>query len=110
VETAFLKSIDDAASQALAGMIEGQEFTEPLEMKTAWSRFMMSLLVRHPEALMEMRQRLRVKIQDLYAQTRNPNEPESFTDHIGVEEAKELSRLHGSLLMDLVQDSKLRRG
>jgi hypothetical protein len=109
LETAFLKSIDDAASQALAGMIEGQDFTEPLEMKTAWSRFMMSLLVRHPEALKEMKQRLQVNVQDAYRQTRKPNEPERFEDNQEKSRSKELGRLHGSLLVDLVQDSKLAR-
>jgi hypothetical protein len=78
-------------------------------MKTAWSRFMMSLLVRHPEALKEMKQRLRVNVQDAYRQIRKSNEPERFEDNQEKSKSKELERLHGSLLVDLVQDSKLAR-
>ena len=81
VETQFLKSIDNAASKALAGMMEGQEFSEPTEMKTAWSRFLMSLLVRHPEALSEIKKRLRVNVQGAYTLTRKADEPERLEDN-----------------------------
>jgi hypothetical protein len=90
-------------------MLEGQEFTEPLEMKTAWSRFLMSLLVRHREALEEIKKRLRVNVQDVYRQRRKPDEPERFEDNEESSSSEELGRLHGSLLVDLVQDSKLAR-
>ena len=109
VENEFLRLVDTAASQALVEMLEGQQRIEPSEMKTAWSRFMMSLLVRNPEALLEMQQQLHDKVRSLYSQTLRPDEPGNFEGHLGAYGASELNRLPKSLLVDLVQDSKVAR-
>jgi hypothetical protein len=109
VEVQFLKATDDAASQALTAMIQGQEFSRPVAMKTAWSRFLMSLLLRHPEALEKMKEQLRVNVQNAYELTRKPDAPKRFEDDEELAGLNEVGRLHGSLLIDLVQDSKLGR-
>jgi len=50
VEDLFMKPSDGLAAEALLCFLEDREFPK-LQMRTSWSRFMLSLMVRYPEAM-----------------------------------------------------------
>jgi hypothetical protein len=70
---------------------------------------LMSLFLRHPEALDRIKGQLRESVQGQYERTRKVGEPERFEDSDRLMETNELGRLHGSLLIDLIQYSKFGR-
>jgi hypothetical protein len=97
------------ASDALRAFIADQLFAKPGEMRTSWSRFVLSLLLRYPESLEEMKRQLRDNVEKVYAQTRKETEPPTFAEYETAHGIDELTRLHGKLLMDLMKDSRIGR-
>ena len=68
VETRFLKDADNLGAVALRAFVENRDLD--LALRTAWSRFTISLLLRNPEAVEEMKTRLRQNVQKQYDKTR----------------------------------------
>src|SRR5712691_4401578 len=68
IETKLLKPTDGLAADALKALAEGREFAKPTQMRTAWCRFILSLMLRFPEALAEMKKQLRNNVQKAYEQ------------------------------------------
>jgi hypothetical protein len=106
IETKFLKPADGLASDALRAFIDDQPFAKPAQMRTSWSRFVMSLMLRYPESIDEMKRQLRENVQRAYAETRKETDPPTFEKYEAVQGTSELARVHGKLLMDLMQDSR----
>jgi hypothetical protein len=78
-------------------------------MRHAWTRFVLSLLIRYPESVSEMKLHLRKNVERLYLETRKPEEPETFAEYEAKMETNELARLHAKLMMDLMLDSRMGR-
>lgn len=86
IEKQFLLQADGKAAQALQRLLDGQaEFNH--ELRSAWSRFVMTLLHRNPERMDEIRSRVaqhypevleQVRLQ--YNAMRTPNSPETFEE------------------------------
>jgi hypothetical protein len=81
LETEFLKKADDLASRALCRMLAG-DMDLSQEMKSAWSRFILSLLHRTPEAMERALARVSARyveeieaIRTEYISLRGPNDP-----------------------------------
>ena len=110
IETLFLKPSDGLAAEALQCFVEEREFPRPGPMRTSWSRFMLSLMLRYPEAVEHMKAQLRASVQKMYLQTRRPEEPETFAEYEALHGTHAyMARIHGKLLMDLMQDSRMGR-
>jgi hypothetical protein len=78
-------------------------------MRHSWTRFILSLMVRYPEAIDAMKRQLRENVQKVYAETRKQTDPPTFEEYEAVNGTEEMARLHGKLLMDLMQDSRMGR-
>ena len=109
IETKFLKPADGLAAEALRAFINDQPFTKPAKMRTSWSRFVLSLLLRYPESIEEMKRRLRENVERMYAETKKETDPPTFKEYEAIYGTDEMVRLHGKLLIDLMQDSKMGR-
>lgn len=108
VEVLFLKPSDGLAAEALQSFLHGETFPRP-ELRTSWSRFVLSLMLRYPEAVALMKQQLRENVARMYEQTRQPDEPPTFAEYEAVHGTQEMARVHGRLLMDLMRDSRMGR-
>jgi len=109
IEDMFLKPSDGMAAEALQSLLQEVPLTHPLRMRHAWTRFLLSLLIRYPEAIAEMKKRLRENVEQIYLKTRQPDEPETFAEYEAKLGTNELARVHGKLMMDLMLDSKMGR-
>jgi hypothetical protein len=108
VETMFLKPSDGLAHEALQYLLREQPFPKP-QMRTSWSRFVLSLMIRYPEALAIMKTQLRANVEKVYSATKKPEDPPTFAEYEASINTNELARLHGKLIMDLAQDSRMGR-
>jgi hypothetical protein len=109
LETQFLKPVDGSAAEALQALAHGEPFTRPAQMRTAWCRFVLSLMLRFPEALEQMKVQLRANVEKVYAETRTESDPPTFDEYERLHNTGELARLHGKLLIDLMLSSKMSR-
>lgn len=109
IETKLLKPADGLAALALHDLVNGRPFTRPGPMRTSWSRFVLSLLIRYPEAIAQMKRQLRENVEKMYFLTKRAADPDSFAEYEATHGTKELSRLHGKLVLDLIQDSRMGR-
>jgi Protein of unknown function (DUF4238) len=51
LEDEFLQRADDLASKALDCFLTGTPLSDPGKLRSGWSRFLMSMLHRHPERM-----------------------------------------------------------
>jgi hypothetical protein len=107
IEDMFLKPSDGMAAEALQCLLREVPFTNPVRMRHSWARFVLSLMIRYPEAITQMKQQLRANVERMYLANRKPDEPETFTDYEAKTGTNELARLHGKLMMDLMRDSRM---
>src|SRR5581483_4429623 len=107
IEDMFLKPSDGMAAEALHCLLREVPFTHPERMRHAWTRFVLSLLIRYPEAIAQMKKQLRENVEKIYEQTRNPDEPPTFAEYEAKLGTNELARVHGKLMMDLMLDSRM---
>ena len=59
IEDMFLKPNDGMAAEALHCLLREVPFPQPQRMRHAWTRFILSLLIRYPEAISEMKRHFR---------------------------------------------------
>ncbi|MGV3458754.1 DUF4238 domain-containing protein [Sphingomonas sp.] len=112
VERVFLKKVDDLASQALAEMLETGAPPVDKKRASAWARFLMSLLHRHPARIAALRQMVELKLDEIVASVRDDyprlkgeDDPNTFEEYI----AQSSNKLQdGALanLMPMIIDSK----
>jgi hypothetical protein len=91
LEKVFLQYTDDTAARALAFHLNPPK--EPgkwtAELVNGWSRFLLSLHVRHPDVMVEIREALKQiwiksgeKSQQDYEQIKKPDDPPTFDEYI----------------------------
>ena len=78
-------------------------------MRHSWTRFILSLMLRYPESIAKMKEQLRENITMVYMQTKKPDEPATFAEYEALHGTNELARVHGKLMMGLMQDSRMGR-
>jgi Protein of unknown function (DUF4238) len=109
IETKFLMPADGLAADALQDLKLDRPFKHPVRMRHSWTRFVLSLLIRYPEAIAEMKRQLRENVTKMYMETKKEDEPATFAEYEAQHGTNELARLHGKLMMDLMQDSRMGR-
>jgi Protein of unknown function (DUF4238) len=109
VESLFLKPSDGLAAEALQCFLVERAFPKPGPMRTSWSRFMLSLMIRYPKAVAHMKKQLRENVEKMYEQTRTLDQPATFAEFEAKLNTHDMARVHGKLLMDLMQDSRMGR-
>ncbi|MBE7728250.1 DUF4238 domain-containing protein [Komagataeibacter sp. FXV3] len=88
-EQTFLKDTDDLASQALKEIMKGRLDALSIRQKSAWVRFIMSLELRHPDVVSEIRETIEVLwnkhdwfTKAAYEAARSPIDPLTFNDYL----------------------------
>jgi Protein of unknown function (DUF4238) len=109
IDNMFLKPSDGMAAEALHCLLREKPFTHPVRMRYAWTPFLLSRLLRFPEPIGQMKRTLRENVERMYIEHRKPEEPETFAEYEAALGTNELARLHGKLMMDLMQNSKMGR-
>ena len=88
IEDVFLRYADSAASDALKRHLSGgQNWTG--ELRSAWSRFIVSLLTRHPDVMADLRvatmkswERAGPHSQRRHEETKEAHDPATFDEYI----------------------------
>jgi hypothetical protein len=91
IETELMSSIDNWAAKALQRMLEDEAAPGKLDRPRAlgWCQFLYSLIVRNPEHLQLINEKLKTldpavvleEIRDDYPRMRGPGDPESFDEY-----------------------------
>jgi hypothetical protein len=89
IEHEFLKVTDDGASRVLQMLRSRKEFDWTSETRSAWSRFIVSLLVRNPEYIRRLAAEVvgffdpgNEELNERYRAINRPEEPDSYAEHI----------------------------
>jgi hypothetical protein len=88
LESSFLQLVDSDAAIALRRHLTMTADPWPPKLRSAWSRFLMSLLMRHPDVMSEFRaatkslwSKGRDETQRNYEKIRKPEDPETFEEY-----------------------------
>lgn len=89
VESGFLRRVDSLAYDALAEMLDTMAPPTDRDRASAWARFLMSLLHRHPARMALLRQAVELNMDETverirlqYPSLKGENDPESFEEYI----------------------------
>lgn len=92
IESVFLSRTDAQASHALAKLLSGSIERWNAELRSAWSRFTINFLVRHPHPFAEIKAILHDSwlrpddvTQQEYEQIRQPDDPERFEQWVAIQ-------------------------
>jgi hypothetical protein len=88
LEDVFFKIADDGAAQALKMLLTQPPWNFSAKIRSAWSRFIMSLVVRNPEGLAKYKQAAAAvfqealpRIEAIYAKEHGPNDPPTYAEY-----------------------------
>lgn len=88
LEDQFFQVADDTAAQALKLLLSPPPWNFTTDIRSGWSRFIMSLMVRNPEALQKYKavaaaifQETLPNIEAAYAKDRKPDWPETYAEY-----------------------------
>jgi hypothetical protein len=92
IEQRFFDYADRKASEALQLLLTDAEFlTWTVELRSAWSRFVVALHLRHPDAMPELRAAVQSiwdgsgeSYQQSYEEIKKPEDPPTFDEYIAV--------------------------
>jgi hypothetical protein len=108
-EDKFLAQVDDLASRALQEILAGRLDGLNLKLRSAWSRFCYTLLFRHPDPILEMREEIE-RIWDVrrapqaeYETIRKPGDPLTSEEYL----ANISAEVHVNLLQGALDNPKL---
>ncbi len=114
LETYFFGITDDFASKALHILLSGNEtlnFSQ--DVKSGWSRFITSLMMRNPEAVERsmaaaraLYERARSELEADYAQRRNPDDPPTYGEFAAQYSPNPAGRA-GAILLQKVIDNPM---
>lgn len=115
VETRFFQPIDDYAADILA-MLEDRERTWQWtqESRSAWTRFLLGLILRHPDEIDNLRKRWDIMFsapndyyEAKYAKSRDADDPPTFADWLAVVPEVERERFLFEAYMETLDSEKI---
>ncbi|RYG87387.1 MAG: DUF4238 domain-containing protein [Alphaproteobacteria bacterium] len=115
VEEGFFRTVDTRAADALALMERhGNSAAWTLELRSAWSRFIISLLTRCPEDLAIFRERwsatadrVDARMEQEYAALRGADDPKTMAEYIAAEPAGVKEKSLFEAFMRLMDNPKI---
>lgn len=88
LEDVFFQIADDAAAQALKILLSPPPWNFTTKMRSGWSRFIMSLMVRNPELVQKYKEVAAALFKDAlprieaeYARDRGPDDPPTYAEY-----------------------------
>lgn len=113
LETRFFRTTDDLASQALAILLGDEPYQFSIGQRSAWARFLVSLVARHPESVARhmaagaaLLQESLPEIRAEYERARKPHDPPTYEEYAALHSPNPGGRA-GALLLQSVIDSPL---
>jgi hypothetical protein len=113
LEAAFLKGTDHLASQALQKLLAGDHSPWSVELRSAWSRFVFQLLMRHPHPFSEIRAaatenwlRADADTHREYERLRTPDMPATFDGYID-QQPELAARMRVDLIKSALDNDRL---
>jgi Protein of unknown function (DUF4238) len=115
IEQTFMQPLDTMAAEALA-MLEANDprLTREAHPRSAWSRFMMSLLMRTPEDIAALKSgvteewaRAILDLQVKYAARRGPNDPPTIEEYMAQQTPDMMAQMAMSLAPTLIDHRKI---
>ncbi len=115
VEKTFMKRTDDLASQAMRTLLQvPADPSLSVDIKSGWSRFILSLLMRNPKFLNNLKIQVRAKqalqIEELrptYDNWKLPGDPPTFDEFLALMEPSALDKAGAILLQDVIDHRRL---
>jgi Protein of unknown function (DUF4238) len=114
LESVFLKRADLEASTALRKLLARDVALWTPELRSAWSRFTMNFLIRHPHPFLEMKAILHdnwlqpgAVTQQEYERLRQPEDPHLFDDWIRLQGNNLADRIRMRLLQSALDNDTL---
>ena len=113
LESNFLKPTDSIADVVLKRMLAGDLNIYEPELRNAWSRFLISLQLRHPDAIADLRVDIprilaenQEQLEASYRQIRKPADPVTYSEYVRGLDPLAWTRIHLYTLQATL-DSKL---
>jgi hypothetical protein len=117
LEDVFFKIADDAAARARDILLTAPPWNMSVEEKSGWSRFLISLVHRHPESVEKHRLIAEVlfrehlpKIEADYAARRKPTEPSTYMEYAAIHSPNPAGRIQVRLLQQVIDSDLTGRG
>jgi hypothetical protein len=114
VESKFMHMVDTQAKRALDKIMGDDRSPWHTQMRNAWTRFILSLLFRNPEAVNLIKPHMQDcwnaamdSLQANYAIRRLPTDPPTFEEYIARTEPEAAQRAAMSVLLDTIDDAGL---
>lgn len=109
-ETGFMSPLDSTAAEALAALEQDDpRMRRDPQMRSAWSRFLMSLMMRMPDhldtletGLAEEWARRMPELETAYSKNKGPSDPPTFTDYMEARPPSEMRSWMVAVLPTLV--------
>jgi hypothetical protein len=105
IEQRFMQRVDSLAAEALTALEDDiARMTQDLRLRSAWSRFIMSLLMRTPEDIATLKSvtseewnRAMPRLESEYSAVRTPNDPLTFEEYLALRDPQDVDRWAMSL-------------
>jgi hypothetical protein len=117
LEDVFFKIADDAAARALTTLLTPPPWNMSVDEKSGWSRFLMSLVHRHPESVEKHRQVAEGAFQENlpaveadYAARKKPDDPPMYLEWCAIHSPNPAGRLVVRLLQQVIDSDVTGRG
>jgi hypothetical protein len=116
LENVFYKAADDDAARALRILLAPPPRTMTVKERSGWSRFIISLMLRNPEAVekhtkvaVELFRESLPRIEELYARERRPEDPLTYAEYAQIHGPNPEGRTIVRMLQGLVDNEELGR-
>lgn len=113
VESKFMHMVDTKAKTALDRIMSDDGTSWEPQERTAWTRFLLSLLYRNPEAVQQMNLQMasiwEAAVENLrgnYAAFRLPTDPPTFDEFLALTEPQSPQKAAAILLQDVIDNSQ----
>ena len=117
LEEVFFKIADDAAARALRILLTPPPWNMTVDEKSGWSRFLMSVISRHPESVEKHRvvaealfKQAFPEIEADYAARRAPTDPPTYMEYAALHSPNPAGRIRAILMQRIIDSELTRRG
>jgi hypothetical protein len=115
IEQKFFDYADRVAAVALQVHLNGKTAQAwPIELRSAWSRFVVALHFRHPDAMPEFRAAAKsvwdgsgAKYQKDYEAIKKPEDPPTFDDYLAIRDPLAGNKMHVNLIIKIFDNDIL---
>ena len=114
LELNFFKPLDSLAARALQDMLTGQPMRWSSEIRSAWTKYLLSLRYRNPETVKDLREHManvwatgRQSIKDDYLNRRLPTDPATFEEFEALMNPAAAAIGASNLLMRIIDNDRV---